>query len=52
MREMVGAPMALQVYLLGTVDFEALLRCQRRLHYEISGDRAQARLNLSRMAGA
>lgn len=29
----------LQAYLLGTVDFEALLRFQRRLHYEISGDR-------------
>ena len=41
-----GPPEALQVYLLGTVDFEALLRCQRRLHYEISGDRAQAALIL------
>ena len=39
-------PSALQVYLLGTVDFEALLRCQGRLHYEISNDRAQAALIL------
>ncbi len=36
----------LQVYLLGTVDFEALLRFQRRLHYEVSGDRTQAALVL------
>lgn len=36
----------LQVYLLGTVDFEALLRLQRRLHYEIAGDRSQAALIL------
>jgi lipoyl(octanoyl) transferase len=41
-----GPPTALQVYLLGTVDFEALLRFQRRLHYEISGDPAQAALIL------
>jgi lipoyl(octanoyl) transferase len=33
---------ALQVYLLGTLDFEAALRFQRRLHYEVSGDRRQA----------
>jgi lipoyl(octanoyl) transferase len=37
---------ALQVYLLGTVDFEAALLFQRRLHYEISGDRDQAALIL------
>jgi lipoyl(octanoyl) transferase len=36
----------LQAYLLGTVDFEALLRCQRRLQYEISGDPGQAALIL------
>jgi len=41
-----GAPLALQVYLLGMVDFESLLRCQRRLHYEISGDSGQAALIL------
>ena len=41
-----GSALALQVYLLGTVDFEALLRCQRRLHYEIAGDRTQAALIL------
>ncbi len=39
-------PMALQVYLLGTVDFEALLRCQRRLQYEIAGERDRAALIL------
>jgi lipoyl(octanoyl) transferase len=32
---------ALQVYLLGTVDFEALLQLQRRLVYEVSGDRSR-----------
>ncbi len=37
---------ALQVYLLGSVDFEAALRLQRRLHFEISGDRSQAALIL------
>lgn len=37
---------ALQVYLLGTVDFEAALRFQRRLQFDISGDRTQAALIL------
>ncbi len=37
---------ALQAYLLGTVEFETLLRFQRRLHFEISGDRRQAALVL------
>jgi lipoyl(octanoyl) transferase len=37
---------ALRVYLLGTVDFEAWLRCQRRLHYEVAGDPGQAVLAL------
>jgi lipoyl(octanoyl) transferase len=32
----------LQAYLLGTVDFEAVLRLQRRLLYEVSGDPTQA----------
>ena len=41
-----GRDSPLQVYLLGTVDFDALLRLQRRLHYEISGDRGQAALIL------
>jgi lipoyl(octanoyl) transferase len=41
-----GAEIALQVYLLGEVDFEAGLRFQRRLHYEISGDRSRAALVL------
>jgi lipoyl(octanoyl) transferase len=40
----VGAEIALQVYLLGEVDFEAGLRFQRRLHYEVSGDRSRAAL--------
>ncbi len=34
----------LQAYLLGTVDFEAALLLQRRLHYDIAGDRDQAAL--------
>ena len=36
----------LQVYLLGEVDFEAGLRFQRRLQYEISGDRRHTALVL------
>jgi lipoyl(octanoyl) transferase len=35
---------ALQVYLLGTVDFEAALTLQRRLAYEVAGDRGRAAL--------
>lgn len=34
----------LQAYLLGTVDFEAALALQRRLHFEVTGDRATAAL--------
>jgi lipoyl(octanoyl) transferase len=34
--------LAVHAYLLGTVPFEAALRLQRRLHYEVSGDRSQA----------
>jgi lipoyl(octanoyl) transferase len=34
----------LQAYLLGTVDFAAALRLQRRLHFDVSGDRSQAAL--------
>src|SRR5437588_11512158 len=37
---------SLQVYLLGTVDFEDMLQCQRRLVYEVSGDRSRAALLL------
>jgi lipoyl(octanoyl) transferase len=33
---------ALQAYLLGSVDFEAALSLQRRLHYEVSGGAAAA----------
>ncbi|HEY1378669.1 MAG TPA: lipoyl(octanoyl) transferase LipB [Gemmataceae bacterium] len=36
----------LQVYLLGAVDFDDMLRCQRRLVYEASGDRSRAVLIL------
>jgi lipoyl(octanoyl) transferase len=36
----------LQVYLLGTVDFDDMLRFQRRLVYEVSGDRPRAALIL------
>src|SRR5262245_42392613 len=41
-----SAEMALQAYLLGAVDFDDALRLQRRLHYDITGDRAQAALLL------
>jgi len=37
---------ALQAYLLGSVEFEAALRLQRRLHFEISGERSQTALVL------
>ncbi len=37
---------ALQVYLLGAVDFEAALALQRRLVYEVAGDRKRAALIL------
>jgi lipoyl(octanoyl) transferase len=36
----------LEVYLLGTVEFEELLRLQRRLVYEVSGDRSRGVLIL------
>jgi lipoyl(octanoyl) transferase len=36
----------LQSYLLGEVEFQAALRFQRRLHYEVSGDRSRAILML------
>jgi lipoyl(octanoyl) transferase len=36
----------LQVYLLGSVDFEAALLLQRRLAYEVAGDRKRAALIL------
>lgn len=42
----VVAGSALQVYLLGLVEFEAALNLQRRLVYEISGDRDAAALIL------
>jgi lipoyl(octanoyl) transferase len=37
---------ALQVYLLGSVDFESALAWQRRLAYQVAGDRASAYLIL------
>lgn len=40
------APTALQAYLLGQVDFDAALLFQRRLHYEVTGDRSTAALVL------
>ncbi|MBI3410090.1 MAG: hypothetical protein HY040_17245 [Planctomycetes bacterium] len=37
---------ALQVYLLGTLEYDAALRLQRRLQFDVSGDRSQAALIL------
>src|SRR4026209_1320262 len=37
---------ALRAYLLGSVDFDAILRLQRRLVYEIAGDRLASALIL------
>lgn len=42
--ECAGAATTLQVYLLGCVGLDSLMRLQRRLHFEISGDRRQAAL--------
>ena len=39
-----GHAAALQAYLLSAVDFEAALALQRRLHYDVVGDRSQAAL--------
>jgi lipoyl(octanoyl) transferase len=39
-----GRNIALNVYALGTVDFEAMLALQRRLVYEVSGERDRAAL--------
>jgi lipoyl(octanoyl) transferase len=36
----------MRVYLLGSVDFEAMLRLQRRLVYEVAGDRSASALIL------
>lgn len=41
-----SASLALRIYLLGRVDFDAALRLQRRLVFEVSGDRKQAALIL------
>ncbi len=40
------ADIVLQVYLLGAVDFEAVLALQRRLVYEVAGERQRAALIL------
>lgn len=46
------APAApLQAYLLGQVDFDALLRLQRRLHFDVTGDRSQAAAVICEHAG-
>lgn len=37
-------PGSLQAYLLGTVDFDAALLLQRRLHYDVTGNRDRAAL--------
>src|SRR5581483_11812554 len=38
-----GSPdTTLQAYLLGSVDFDAALRLQRRCHFDVTGDRTQA----------
>ena len=41
-----GAAAALRAYLLGTVPFDDALLLQRRLHYDVTGDRDQAGLIL------
>lgn len=40
------AASSLRVYLLGTFDFDTVLNFQRRLHYEVTGDRSTAALIL------
>ncbi len=39
-----ASELALQVYLLGTVDFETMLRFQRRLHFDVCDERIAAAL--------
>ena len=46
-----GAAAALRAYLLGTVPFDDALLLQRRLHYDVTGDRDQAGLILCEHAG-
>src|SRR5262252_2625833 len=41
-----SADIALQAYLLGTVDFDAALALQRQLVYQVGGERDQAALVL------
>ncbi len=41
-----AAPVALEAYLLGCVDFDSLLSWQRRMVYEVSGDRSRGVLTL------
>jgi lipoyl(octanoyl) transferase len=45
-QERTGSGPALQVYMLGAVEFDAALAFQRRLAYEIAGDRRRAALVL------
>src|SRR4051812_20096641 len=44
MAEIDKPPDVLQAYLLGTVDFESMMLLQRRLHYDLTGNRDQAAL--------
>jgi lipoyl(octanoyl) transferase len=41
-RASIAAEPSLQVYLLGAIEFEDLLQLQRRLVYEVAGDRSRA----------
>jgi lipoyl(octanoyl) transferase len=43
-REALGGERALQVYLLGTVEFDAALLLQRRLHFDLADDSRHAAL--------
>jgi len=45
-RQALEAESVLQVYSLGMIEFEAALTLQRRLHYEVSGNRTQGALLL------
>lgn len=44
MDEPAASPETLQAYLLGSIDFESALRVQRRLHYDVTGNRDRAAL--------
>lgn len=44
MNDIAKPPDTLQAYLLGMVDFESILLLQRRLHYDVTGNRDRAAL--------